>query len=132
MTTSVFIASPRTEERSALRLLFQEMKILVLGEAADWTTTLKAALSVRFDVLVVDADMLPRTPSLALEALRNARAGSLAIILISPRDAYQQAAVSSGADFFVSKSENAERVADRFRILAGNIQGDQSPATANP
>jgi DNA-binding NarL/FixJ family response regulator len=45
----------------------------------------------------------------------------LVIILISHLDAYQQAAVSAGADVFISKSEMPERLAERLRIAAASI-----------
>jgi len=38
--TRVYIADAKTEERSALRLVLQDLKMDIAGEAADWATTL--------------------------------------------------------------------------------------------
>jgi hypothetical protein len=38
--TRVFVADAKLEERSALRLLLLDLKMEVVGEAADWFTTL--------------------------------------------------------------------------------------------
>jgi hypothetical protein len=42
-------------------------------------------------------------------------------VLISHLDARQQAALSVGADAFISKSEMPDRVAERLRTVAGNV-----------
>ena len=43
--TRVFSADPLSEERSALRLVLQDLHLEVIGEATDWKTTLAQALS---------------------------------------------------------------------------------------
>ena len=57
--TRVFIADGKPEERSALRLLLQDLKMEVVGEAADWTTTLANAPTTPLNMLLVDWDLLP-------------------------------------------------------------------------
>jgi DNA-binding NarL/FixJ family response regulator len=42
--------------------------------------------------------------------------------LISQLDARQQAALSAGADAFISKSELPERVAERLRTMAASVR----------
>lgn len=123
--TRVFVANTRSEERSALQLLLLGLEMEVAGQAGDWATTLAEAPASGSDMLLVDWDMLPKTPSLALDELRNACPEGLAIVLISRLDARQQAAVSSGADRFISTGETAERVADHLRaVAAGMHQAD--------
>ena len=41
--TRVFLADAQPEERSALRLLLLDLNMEVVGEAADWPTTLAQA-----------------------------------------------------------------------------------------
>ena len=115
--TRVYLADARPEERSALRLVLLDLKMEVVGEAADWATTLAQAPVSRTDMLLVDWDLLPSTPSAALDELRRACPAALVIILISHWDARQQAALSAGADAFISKGETPERVAERLRAL---------------
>lgn len=120
--TRVYIADAKTEERSALRLVLQDLKMDIAGEAADWATTLAAVPVSRTDMLLIDWDMLPNSPSEALNILRKTCPLALIIILISHLDARQQAALSAGADAFISKGESPERVADRLRSVAASIR----------
>ena len=57
--TRVYLADAKPEERSALRLLLLDLKMEVVGEAADWFTTLAQAPVSRIDMLLVDWDLLP-------------------------------------------------------------------------
>src|SRR5512146_2673099 len=117
----IFLADAMPEERSALRLLLLDLKLEVVGEAADWPTTLAQAPISRTEMLLVDWDLLPNAPTAALEELRQACPAALVIVLISHLDARQQAALSAGADAFISKGEMPERVAERLRIAAASI-----------
>jgi DNA-binding NarL/FixJ family response regulator len=75
------------------------------------------------DLLLIDWDLLPRTsPTTALEELRRACPAALVIVLISHLDARQQAALSAGADAFISKGETPERVAERLRAVAASVR----------
>jgi DNA-binding NarL/FixJ family response regulator len=120
--TRVYIADALREERSALRLVLLDLNMEVVGEAADWTTTLAQAPISRPEMLLVDWDLLPSLPAGALGELRNACPAALVIILISHLDARQQAALSAGADAFISKGETPERVANRLRAAAATIR----------
>lgn len=120
--TRVYIADAKPEERSALRLLLLDLKMEVVGEAADWTTTVANAPATHLDMLLIDWNLLPRTiPNTALNALRNSCPAALVIVLISHLDARQQAAILSGADVFISKGESPDRVAERLRSVAASI-----------
>jgi len=120
--TRVYLADARPEERSALRHLLLDLDMEVVGEAADWPTTLAQAPVSRADMLLVDWDLLPNSPTSALEELRTACPSALVIVLISHLDARQQAALSAGADAFISKGETPERVAERLRLAAANVR----------
>ncbi|HEY9528622.1 MAG TPA: response regulator [Anaerolineales bacterium] len=121
--TRVYLADALTEERSALRLMLLDLNMEVVGEAADWATALAQAPIRYTDMLLIDWELLPRaSPTLALNELRRACPAALVIILISHLDARQQAALSSGADAFISKGETPERVAERLRVAAAGIR----------
>ena len=119
--TRVYLADARPEERSALRLLLLDLKMEVVGEAAEWATTLANAPATRLDMLLVDWDLLPSASGAALEELRKVCPAALVIVLISHLDARQQAALSAGADAFISKGETPERVAERLRLAAASV-----------
>jgi DNA-binding NarL/FixJ family response regulator len=122
MMTRVYIADGKTEERSALRLLLIDLEMDVVGEGADWATTLVQAPLTRTEMLLIEWNLLPNSPTAALEELRKACPAALVIVLISHLDARQQAALSSGADAFISKGETPDRVAERLRSVAASVR----------
>jgi len=132
----VYLADAQTEERSALRLMLLDLDLQVVGEAADWPTALAQAPATRPDMVVVDWELVANgsgaahvgslpgsegTSGQALAELRLACPSALVIVLISHLDARQQAALSAGADAFISKSEMPDRVAERLRTAAGSV-----------
>src|SRR5688572_11025442 len=121
--TRVYLADALTEERSALRLMVLDLNMELAGEAADWATTLAQAPANRTDMLLIDWSLLPaNTQVAALDQLRRACPAALVIVLISHLDARHQAALSSGADAFISKGETPERVAERLRSVAASVR----------
>ncbi len=122
MTTCVYIADAKPEERSALRLVILDLNMEVVGEAGDWATTLAQAPVSRTDMLLIDWELLPSSPTAALDELRKACPTALVVVLISHLDVRQQAALSAGADAFISKGETPERVAERLRTVAAGVR----------
>ena len=125
--TCVYLADSKTKERSALRLVLLDLKMEVVGEAADWYTALAQAPVSHTDMLLIDWDLLPDAPTAALDELRKACPAALVIILISHLDARHQAALSAGADAFISKGETPERVAERLRLAAASVRTVLTP-----
>lgn len=117
--TRVFLADGQAEMRAALRLMLMDLQMDVVGEATDWPATLVRAAGTQPDMVVVDWDMIPGDSSL-LE-LRATCPAAVVIVLISHLDAREQAALSAGADSFISKSEAPERVAQRLRAAAEDL-----------
>jgi len=121
--TRVYVANANDDERSALRLLLQDLQMEIAGDASDWPTTLAQAPISQSDMLLVDWALIPGVSIEALKELRQACPAALVIILISQLDARQQAALSAGADVFISKDEAPDRVAERLRIAAAGGLG---------
>jgi DNA-binding NarL/FixJ family response regulator len=120
--TRVYVADTKPEERSALRLLLLDMKMEVVGESADWATTCANAPATRLDMLLVDWDLFPSNiGGQSLAKLRAACPGAIVVVLLSHLDARQQAALSAGADAFISKGETPERVAEHLRLAASSV-----------
>jgi DNA-binding NarL/FixJ family response regulator len=120
--TRVFLADAQVDERAALRLLLLDLKMEVVGEAAEWGNTLTQAPTTHLDMLLVDWDLLPADLGVQpLAELRLACPNAIVVVLISHLDARHQAALSAGADTFISKGETPERVAERLRAVAANI-----------
>jgi DNA-binding NarL/FixJ family response regulator len=117
----VYLADSQPQERSALRLLLLDLEMEVVGEASDWLTAFDLAPASKPNMLLVDWNLLPQDSNAALAALRAACPDPLVIVLISLLDARKQAALSSGADAFISKSETPDRVAERLQAAAGSL-----------
>ncbi len=121
--TRVYLADAHTEERTALRLVLLDLNMDEAGEAADWPTTLAQAPATNLDMLLVDWDLLPTDLGVqSLAELRLACPNAIVVVLISHLDARHQAALSAGADAFISKNETPERVAERLRTAAESIR----------
>ncbi len=120
--TRVYLADSLPEERSALRLMLLDLKMEVVGEAADWPITLTEAPGTHLDMLVVDWDLLPTDlGAKALEKLRMLCPNAIVIVLINHFDTNQQALAFVSADAFISTSEMPERVAERLRLAAASL-----------
>ena len=121
--TRVYLADAQNQERFALRLLLNDLNMVVVGEASDWPTTLTKAPTSSLDMLLVDWDLLPDDLGVqSLAELRLACTNAIVVVLISHLDARHQAALSAGADAFISKGETPERVAERLRLAAESIR----------
>jgi DNA-binding NarL/FixJ family response regulator len=121
--TRVFLADAQPDERKALRLLLRDLKMEVVGEASDWSGTWDRAPTSGLGMLLVDWAMLPDGLGVkALAELRAACPNVILVVLISHLDARHQAALSAGADVFISKSDTPERVAERLQSAAESIR----------
>ena len=117
----VFLADAQSDERLAFRLILQDLKMKVVGEAADWPTVLTQAPATNPDMLMVDWGLVATGSCADLTDLRMACPAALVIVLISHLDAREQAALSAGADAFISKGETSEQVIERLRDAVASI-----------
>jgi DNA-binding NarL/FixJ family response regulator len=117
----VFLADAQPDERLAFRLILQDLKMQVVGEAADWFTMLAQAPATNPDMLMVDWGLVDAGIGADLAELRMACPAAVVIVLISHLDARQQAAISAGADAFISKGETSEQVVERLRDAVASI-----------
>ena len=116
-----FLADAQLDERSAFRLILQDLNMQVVGEAADWPTVLALAPATRPDMVVVDWDLVANESGAALPKLRATCPAAMVIVLISHLDPRHQAALSAGADTFISKNETSMQVAERLRDAVASI-----------
>ena len=115
----VFLADGYPDERSALRLLLKHIDLQIVGEATDWPSALARAPAANPDIVVVDWGLISSESGEALAELRMACPAAVVIVLISHLDAREQAALSAGADAFISKGETSERIVERLRSAVG-------------
>ena len=118
----VYLADSQSDERLAFRLILQDLNVQVVGEAADWPTVLAQAPATKPDMLMVDWGLVTAGSGADLAELRMACPGAVVIVLISHLSAREQAALSAGADAFISKGETSDRVAERLRVAVASIR----------
>ena len=118
----VYLADAMSQERSALRLMLLDMNMEIAGEADNWSTALAETPICHTDILIVDSELLLSSSNIRLDEMRKACPKALIILLIGHQDARQQAALSAGADMFISKSDTPERVAEHLRAAAEIIR----------
>jgi DNA-binding NarL/FixJ family response regulator len=68
----------------------------------------------------VDWELIPTDSSLLV--LRDTCPAAVVIVLVSNMDPRRQAALSAGADSFISKDETPDRVAQRLRDAVANVR----------
>jgi DNA-binding NarL/FixJ family response regulator len=118
----VYLADAMSHERSALRLMLLDMNMEIAGEADNWSTALAETPIRHTDILIVDWELLLGLSNIRLEEMRKACPKALIILLIGHQAARQQAALSAGADMFISKSETPERVVEHLRTATAIIR----------
>jgi DNA-binding NarL/FixJ family response regulator len=117
----VYLADAQADERSAFRLILQDLNMQVVGEAADWPTALAQAPATNPDMVMVDWGLVADGSGYDLVELRMACPAAVVIVLISHLTAREQAAFSAGADAFISKDETSDRVTERLRDAVASI-----------
>jgi DNA-binding NarL/FixJ family response regulator len=123
--TRIFLADSQSTERLALRLLIIDFKMEVVGEAADWFTTITQVPNLRTDLLLLDWGLLPNNPGVALQGFREACPAVQVIVLINHPDARYQAAISAGGYAFITKDETPDRFVERLRTAAASLPPDR-------
>ena len=120
--TKVLLAAPQPDVRAALRLTLLDLDMQVVGEAVDWSSTIALATQTQPQMVLVDWEMIPLESGHTLAHLRAVCPAAVVIVLISQLDSRQQAALSTGADAFISKGEMPDRVAARLKAAANKVR----------
>lgn len=108
------LADDQAKVRSALRLLLShEPDVDVLGEAVDATGLLDWVKAAGPDLVLLDWELPGFSPDL-MATLREL-CPSLIVIALSGRPEAHRAALSAGADAFVSKVDPPERLLEAIR-----------------
>lgn len=106
----ILLADDQPQVRFALRVLLERQPgLTVVGEAADTDTLLSQAETARPDLVLLGWELPGPAAGGLLPTLRETRPGLL-VIALSGRPEAHQAAISAGADAFVSKSDPPERL----------------------
>ena len=106
----ILLADHRPKIRFALRALLEQWpEFDVIGEAASAEELLAQVGAVRPDLILLDWGLRGQDTIMLLRALRGCSAGA-AVIVLSSRPEWREAALDAGADAFVSKIDPPERL----------------------
>jgi DNA-binding NarL/FixJ family response regulator len=103
-----------------------DLNAQVVGESADWFTTLAKAPATDFNLLLIDWDILPMNAATGLSEIRRACSYALIIVLTNQRDALKQEALAAEADAFISRSEIPNQLAERLRLVVETMQNEST------
>jgi DNA-binding NarL/FixJ family response regulator len=120
--TNVYIADSQLDERSAFRLMLTDLKMTIVGEASNWATLISQVATSNPDVVLVDWNLISQGSGMTMSELRAICPVTSVIVLISQWDAGEQAALSSGADIFISKAGSTRQVAERLMAAADSVR----------
>ena len=111
----IVLADDKPKVRLALRLLLeQELGARVVGEVAG-ANELLAQLEATYPNLVLLDWGLPGVPAAELLSELRKTSPKTSVIVLSGRPEVEEAALSAGADAFVSKTDPPERLLDTIR-----------------
>ena len=110
----IFIADDQSSVRSALCcLLEQEPGLVVVGQVSRWRDLSRRVRSSNADLLLLDWEL----PGLVAADLARLLQPLAKVIVLSSRPESRQAALSAGADAFVSKSDAPECVLEAIHSV---------------
>jgi DNA-binding NarL/FixJ family response regulator len=116
----VFLVDDEIAVRQGLRMRMElEPDLVVVGEAGDGITAVKAAQALDPDVVVTDVEMPKMDGITAIEWLREVVPSASAIVLSVYDDESARArARAAGAKAFVGKQEGVEHLLDVIRSVS--------------
>ena len=118
--TRVFLADAKSETRSALRLLLADMKMQVVGEAVDWTSTMAQIPTTNPDMLVMVWELAANAYAGGVLAELRASHPNMRVVVLSSQLEARQAALHAGADAFITIGDTPDRVTERLRAAASS------------
>ena len=114
----ILLADDQQRVRLALRLLLeQEPGLTIVAEAAESEGLLAQVARTRPDVVLLDWGLQGPAGEEQVAALRRARP-QMSIVVLGTRPGFEELALATGADAFVSKADPAEELLAAIRALA--------------
>jgi two-component system invasion response regulator UvrY len=114
----VIVADEHQEVRSALRVLFEQEQLELVGEADDAKSLFAAVSRHTADVLLLDWELLGAGTPVAIHTIRSL-APALRIVARSSIPEARGPALSDGADVFVTKADSPEQLLRAIEKAAG-------------
>ena len=120
----VFLAAFQIDARAALRLLLFNSGMQVVGESADWATTLHLAQETQPQLVLIDAELIPCVTHNRLTPLRHICPTANIIVLVNQLNTHHHATLAAEADLLLDKSIMPDRIAKRILVAGGRTLSD--------
>ena len=114
----VIVADEHREVRSALKVLFEQERFELVGEADDAESLLAAVSRHPADVLLLDWELLGAGTAVALDTIRSL-APTLRIVARSSRPEAKGSALGDGVNVFMTKADSPEQLLRAIEKAAG-------------
>jgi DNA-binding NarL/FixJ family response regulator len=126
----ILLADAQPKVRFALRVLLErEPGLAIVGEASDGDDLLRGVARMLPDVVLLGWELPGLVTTDAVSLLRGAHPDVL-VIALSVRSETRSAALSAGADAFVSKGDPPERLLAALRTQGGHRRPQLQPRAA--
>ena len=113
----VLVADSDPRVRAALNMFFRsDSESAIIGESQDASSLLAQAKEIQPDLVLIDWELPGNSIAVLIEWLKEAKKPSKVIVL-SRRPESEQAALTVGADAFVSKTHSANSLLDTLHRL---------------
>jgi cellulose synthase/poly-beta-1,6-N-acetylglucosamine synthase-like glycosyltransferase/DNA-binding NarL/FixJ family response regulator len=128
----VLVADDQRAVREGVRtLLANEREIEIVGEAADASTALALARSLRPDLIVLD-DSMPDLSSIEAARTIKAELPDTAVVFLARDQSFRDLALAAGATAFVLKDAPAEELLRALRASAAGVGVRQALNASRP
>jgi DNA-binding NarL/FixJ family response regulator len=118
----ILLADDHAKVRSALRLLLEQaLELRIVGEATEGRELLARLQATQPDLVLLDWELPGLSANGLLPALRS-RWPHLKVIALSGRPEARHAALTAGADAFVSKTESPERLLTALHAMGAALR----------
>jgi DNA-binding NarL/FixJ family response regulator len=125
----VLVADSDPRVRTALNMLLKfEPELAIIGESVHASSLLAKAEELEPDLVLLDWELPGNSITALIEQLKNAES-PCRVIVLSRRPEAEQAAMTVGADAFVSKTDPADSLLDTLHSLIKLQERDSITAT---
>lgn len=108
----VLLADPLPAERSALRILLQDLHMEVVCEASNWLTLYSRLPRVSPDMILLSWDILPRGSIGAIDRLHTNCPAAKIIAIVNHKEEVHESLKSVHVDAFISKEDSPLKVSE--------------------
>ena len=121
----ILLADANPDERSAFRLMLQDLRVKDVREATDWHSALSEATTIQPDLILVDFDLLPEDAETAMDSLRKVCPGIAVLLLFNRLDPRWPGHRTLDVEGLLSKDDSSEIVFERLSAMVRSLNSGE-------